>query len=114
MTKLRELRELRSMTDGWGQYWLPYCFVCLGGRVWLPLNRKYKPLGVTSRDWVDYEDYRPQAVEFSSDPRTFRNVWWNSADDGSMLWLYDDAMPSRADYYQRLSRLLALSHRLTR
>ncbi len=36
---------------------LPYCLARLGDGHFLPLNRNYKPVGTTSREWVDYETH---------------------------------------------------------
>ena len=94
--------------DGWFRYWLPYQLqaVTIPGmpykHVYLPLNRNYKPLGVVSRDWVEYEDYIAQAMVFTRDPHEFEGIWF----DPEGLYLYDDDPRSRVDYFERLDRLL--------
>jgi hypothetical protein len=55
-----------------------------GGR-WLPLNRLYKPLGVASRAYVDYERFAHVAVQFTTDPREQRDVWVQQSP--THLWL---------------------------
>ena len=93
--------------DQWFRYWMPYCFEKLevGSRthVYLPLNRNYKPLGITSMEWVDYITYLPQAVVFSADPHTFDGIWFYR----DTLHLYEDVELSRVDYFLRLERLLS-------
>ena len=91
----------------WFRYWMPYCFKKLEvGRhahVYLPLNRNYKPLGITSGEWVNYDTFLPQAVVFSADPHSFDGIWFHR----ETLHLYEDAVPSRMDYFARLERLLS-------
>ena len=98
--------------DQWFRYWLPYSFVKLETanrkHVYLPVNRNYKPLGVTSGERVDYDDFTWQAVIFSADPHTFDNVWFRR----DTLHLYEDVISSRLDYFQRLERLLSRSVKL--
>ena len=96
--------------DQWFRYWMPYCFQKLevGGRkhVYLPLNRDYKPLGITSKDFVSYDDYLKQAVVFSADPHTFDGIW-NKKDNKEKLYMYEDAYSTRVNYFARLERLLS-------
>ena len=92
--------------DDWFRYHQPYTFVKLEtskcNHVYLPLNRDYKPLGITSySNMVNYEDFINQAVIFSADPHTIENVWINEG----ALFLYRDDPSSRLDYYERLERL---------
>jgi hypothetical protein len=95
--------------DQWFRYWMPYQFKKMPHpkrkHLFLPVNRNYKPLGITSRDHVNYESYMDQAVVFPKDPATFEGVWW----DSNGLYLYEDALESRRDYFQRLQKLLSYS-----
>ena len=45
------------------QIFMPYCLERLKDGGYLFLNRKYKPLGVLSADWVDY-DAHPSQFKF--------------------------------------------------
>ena len=101
-----------TKTDQWFRFWMPYTFHPLDAkkRVYLPLNRNYKPLGYTSKVMVDYEDYRPQAVIFGADPHTVKDVWTS----GQGLYLYNDGPSSRTDYFERFERLMSRSIRLAR
>lgn len=85
----------------------PYCFTKLAGGNWLGLNRIYKPLGVSSLAWVDYEDaaYVDRAISFPLDPRAVQGVWWRQSE--THLWLYSDDPRSLRTYYQRFARLAA-------
>jgi hypothetical protein len=70
--------------------------------LYLPLNRNYKPLGYTASAWVEYKDYKNQAVIFRSAPQKFKDVWH----DTEGLYLYDDGLQSRESYFARLEALL--------
>lgn len=95
----------------WFRTFMPYCLkkVEYPGRkhVYLPVNRHYKPLGLTQVvGWVDYQEHLHAAMIFSSDPHAFRDVWHDAK---SPLFLYNDGPKSRIDYFDRLGRLLARS-----
>lgn len=45
--------------------WCPYTFTTLAGELLLPLNRLYKPLGI-SQPWIDYSYHCDQAVAADS------------------------------------------------
>lgn len=92
--------------------WMPYVFqrIEFPGKkhAFLPLNRDYKPLGQLSGEHVDYDAHGlSHGVSFSRDPANFKDIWYNV--HGNMLWLYDDSIKSRIDYFARLERLMAKS-----
>jgi hypothetical protein len=96
---------------------MPYTFskmeVTMAKHVYLPLNRNYKPLGLTTREWVQHEPYLHQAVVFSSDPHDIQGVWWTKVMPSKpLLTLYNDDPESRFDYFSRLERLMSRSVRL--
>lgn len=102
MMNLKDAARLSSL-DAWSRYGLPYAFKRLstvGGHVWLPLNRDYKPIG------QDGEDFASGPVRFAVDPTTLRGIWHGSV-EGQTLYLYDDAPESRVDYFARLERLFS-------
>jgi hypothetical protein len=103
--------DYRRSVDHWFRHWMPYYFQRIAHpnytQVFLPLNRGYKPLGITSSESVDYHAFISQAVRFSSDPAAFPDVW-----AGQPLYLYSDAPPSLVDYFQRLDRLSRRQMRL--
>lgn len=100
-----------SRIDGWFRYWMPYSFVQIDHakrkHVWLPLNRIYKPLGITGAEHVNYADFIAQAIAFKADPRTFTKVWHIIKDD--QVWLYSDGPTSRLDYFDRLRAVMIKS-----
>mgnify|MGYP001569614202 CR=1 FL=1 len=62
--------------------WLPYCLYISHGQV-LPLNRNYKPLGHSGRDWVDYDEPTFDSLRFDA-----RLVSWLPGElDGKQLYL---------------------------
>jgi hypothetical protein len=97
-----------------------YCFQSapdkLGGQlkddqgriIYLPLNRKYKPIGETTKQWVDYRDYvDTHGMVFECDPYKIGDVW----DKGSnelVLYVFDDDVPaSRNDYAKNMRTIMA-------
>ena len=99
--------------DQWFRFWMPYHFEHLEDSkrryVYLPVNRNYKPLGVTSKEHVDYDALRSQAVVFATDPEQFEGVWGPGCEP---LFMYKDGPDSRLDYFARLERLLSRSVKL--
>ena len=109
--------DLKKLTgdDQWFRYWLPYCFIKIEHpnfkHVYMPVNRNYKPLGAISDEWIDYNLFSDQCVVFSKDPRTFTGIWSDINSSGYM-YLYDDNAKSRADYFERLSKLFMRSAKI--
>jgi len=103
-----------AMPDQWFRYWMPYHLERLEDRhrrhVYLPVNRNYKPLGITASARVDYQTFRQHAMVFATDPAKFDDIWTRR--EGG-LWLYNDSPDSRADYFARLERLFSRSVRLS-
>jgi hypothetical protein len=109
----RQLLELTSTRAHWFRYHMPYVFEPLNipntKHVYLPLNRNYKPLGCLFKDHVDYHRYAAShAMQFRRNPEIFYKVWHYIAPDGK-LFMYDDGLQSRIDYFERLGRLLTRS-----
>lgn len=90
--------------------WMPYCYQKLehpGRRkhVYLPLNRRYKPLGYGGSEHYVYEDFaHSHGMAFPENPEGFEDVWWAKSD--GKFWLYADSPASRLDYFERLERLM--------
>ena len=100
------------------KFWMPYVFqpIVVEEVKWayLPLNRNYKSLGVTSRSHVEYHEFaKTHGVKFSRDPHLIEGVW-SSTDRGDRcdegrLWLYKDSGLSRRDYFERFAILMSRS-----
>jgi hypothetical protein len=67
---------------------LPYALhrLDIPGQVWLPVNRRYKPLGLASSAWVDYLDHTAAAVFFLRDPSSVDGML-AGAGDAEVRWL---------------------------
>jgi hypothetical protein len=102
---------------------LPFCFSRLdttcgavgaadGTQLWLPTNRKYKPLGKPLRgDYYDYEEFADQAWHFRCNPREIAGAWARQQD---FVWIEAEREYSRKArrafhqlYLDRLRRILA-------
>ena len=81
---------------------IPYCYVRLQNGSWLPLDRNYKPIGVSIRTWVNYEDFAHQAVRFDCDPHTLGDGVRETEDT---VWLYSDDLRTHQTYHQRRANL---------
>ena len=101
-------RTQHSSRDKYRRLYFPYCFKAIDepARIYLPLNRHYKPLGLNG-GWVDYRDFRENFIRFVRNPHEI-NVWFNSFGRGDSrgLYLYFDDPESRKDYGERYARLL--------
>jgi hypothetical protein len=89
MTKTEEFRRAG----------LPYCLQrCDDGR-WLVLNRNYKPIGVTSDEFVDYETC--PGIRLRLTKAQLKKVSWKPEADLSStvnkVWLYSDGCIPRHD-----------------
>lgn len=93
----------------------PYTFTPLTGDRLLPLNRYYKPLGLGSAQWVEYENFAALAVPTG---RLFLEyaapVYPERTDGHCREYLYDDGnspwrdLACLLDYLTRLVGLVAL------
>ena len=101
---------IRLRRNSWFRVCLPYHYAPLkpapgAKHIYLPVNRNYKPLGIRSREWVDYEEFRAQAVVFATDPHKFEGIW----SDLERLYLYSDNYATLTDYFARLEQLMIYS-----
>lgn len=78
----------------------------------LPLNRRYKPLGSPLNEYVDYLDFPHLFVRFTINPTRIKNVWGGSqatrgepTTEGE-LYLYYDNPATHRTYGERFGRLL--------
>lgn len=98
--------------EHWFRFWMPYAFVELNHpklkHVWLPVNRVYKPIGVTSPKHVEYEDHIGGAIAFKRSPVDL-DIWVNREPH---LYLYNDGTRSRTDYFDRFARLMSQPQQL--
>jgi hypothetical protein len=99
------------------KYWMPYLFQTInsdaGKHCYLPLNRIYKPLGIVSRDWLDYNAFaQTHGVIFARAPVSYDNIWVHMDTEEGRFWLYEDAQSTRVSYFNRLELLMVKSLRI--
>jgi len=68
---------------------MPYCLHRLKDGRYIVLNRSYKPLGIQTRDWVDY-DTHPTAARIKITKATARKLSWEAKEDLDVIFLYND------------------------
>lgn len=92
---------------------LPYCMQRLADGRYIVLNRRYKPLGIASEDWVEYESH-PSAVGMKISTALAKKISWNASADTETIYLYDDGCNPRlggehsSAYFKRLVLLMPL------
>lgn len=93
--------------------YLPYCIRRLADGRYIVLNRDYKPLGVQTRDWVDYETH-PSAGRIAISATAARKMSWSGSEDLDSIMLYNDGcIPTESAaamkaYQSRLAVFMAL------
>lgn len=93
----------------------PYCLQPLADGRAILLNRRYKPLGVHSTEWVEYESH-PSTFKLTLDAETAAKLSWEgkAPAPGEPIWLYRDACAPRESsqnlkaYLERLAILMRL------
>jgi hypothetical protein len=92
-------------------FYLPYCIERVSPGKYVILNRKYKPLGITEGDHVDY---MPWAVSMKLTAQTAAKLSWKGDPSLEKIWLYHDgSIPTRSAahmtaYLERLAILAKL------
>jgi len=81
---------------------LPYCIQATADGKWLVLNRNYKPVGTTSKDWVDYDSHPDRVALDGRTLAALRRVAVNvipaEPGDPEVIYFYDDSsMPTEGD-----------------
>lgn len=93
---------------------MPYALLRQPDGSYVITNRRYKPVGITRVDWVDYEEY-PVRVRFKRlTAATAKILDVQGRESLEQIFLYDDAhIPTTSDanwtaYSKRLRRLAEL------
>jgi len=103
------------MTADLRQLLFPYCLQRRDAGQYVVLNRRYKPVGFTTGDWVTYEDYPVLLKLKGLGPATAAKLSWDGSSDLDRIYLYNDGcIPTDSaahwtDYAARL-KLLAKLH----
>lgn len=92
---------------------LPYCLQRLESGHYVLLNRRYKPIGFTTGEYINYADY-PIAHTLNLTESIVKSLAWNGEFQDDKIYLYNDGcIPTRSAehmqaYLQRLAILAAL------
>lgn len=92
--------------------YLPYCLIRQADGRYAVVNRRYKPLGYLTSEWVNYQD-KPILAHLSGlDPATIRKLSWSGSEDAERIYLYNDGcIPTENAAHMRsyLDRLAILA-----
>ncbi|MGB3068461.1 MAG: hypothetical protein WBC18_07935 [Ottowia sp.] len=102
-------------TSEFRQVFLIYCLQRLADGSYVALNRRYKPVGFTSTEWVDYEDF-PVRFKFKRalSAKQAAAISYKGNADTECIYLYNDGcIPTDGAanwkaYAARLDRLAGL------
>jgi len=76
--------------------------------VYVPLNRNYKPIGETTKEFVCYEDYvDTHGIVFECDPFKISDVWDRESSE-FRLYVFDDAIPASRNNYAKHMKAIML------
>lgn len=102
------------MSDTFRWMFLPYCLQRQEDGSYVVSNRRYKPVGITRMDHVDYAEY-PVRVRFKRlTAATAKALSWSGSEDLEKIFLYNDGtIPTSSEenwraYSKRLQRLANL------
>jgi len=89
---------------------LPYCLDRQEDGRYAVLNRNYKPLGFTTREFTTYSDYPVLVTIKGLSPEKIRAISANGDADPERIYLYNDGcVPTRsAEHMQAYQNRLAL------
>jgi hypothetical protein len=90
---------------------MPYCLIRLDDGRYIVVNRNYKPLGITSGDYVIYETH-PSAAKLKITAATAKKLSWAGSDALARIYLYNDGcIPTdgKANMDAYLSKLSVLA-----
>ena len=91
----------------------PYCIQRVKSGGYILLNRNYKPLGIQSSEWVEYET-QPSVAALKITAATAIKLSWDGSDNQDRIYLYNDGcIPTDGAahmdaYLKRLALLMAL------
>ncbi|NNM70195.1 MAG: hypothetical protein HKM00_09590 [Gallionella sp.] len=84
--------------DDFRATYLPYCLIQQADGRYAVVNRRYKPLGYLTGEWVEYAD-KPILCHLAGlDPATTRKLSWNGSENTDRVYLYNDGcVPTASD-----------------
>jgi hypothetical protein len=93
---------------------LPYCLTLQPDGRYAVVNRRYKPLGFNTLDWVNYADQPILATIKGLSPAMAARLSWEGSEDLKQIYLYNDGrVPTQSaeamdEYTNRLALLAKL------
>lgn len=85
---------MADSSEDFRRVYLPYALMRLSDGTYLPVNRRYKPLGSTTTDWVNYEGVAAGRVRLTE--RQLEAVATARSDDRAYLY-NDGCLPLSSD-----------------
>ena len=85
---------------------LPYAIIEVGDGKYIPVNRDYKPLGVSTDEWVEYGEYPWLHIE-ADEPIAARGSFW-LFNDACPPWKFQGNAKGAKWRAERLLRLIKL------
>ncbi len=90
---------------------LPYCLKRLEDGSYIVLNRKYKPIGFDTKEFLTYEDYPIKHKIRGINKKTAASLSWKNSPNTEMIFLYNDgcvpthSKDSMVKYLEKLESL---------
>lgn len=104
-----------STSTDFRSVYFPYCIEKFTNGEWMILNRRYKPVGFNTGDYIQYEDY-PVSVKLKGlGPKILQKISYNGNTEGDRIYLYNDGcVPTHSKanmnaYLEKLAILAKLS-----
>jgi hypothetical protein len=100
--------------------YFPYCIEKQNDGTWLVLNRRYKPIGFNTTEFIDYQAYPVSMRIRGLGPATLKKLSWEDKAPGNRVYLYNDGcVPTKSpkamsSYLKKLKILMKLKSVLTR
>ncbi len=99
-----EVQPTKSvMQSGQTRCLLLYCLKDMGEGNFLPLTRDYKPLGIGTRDFFSYEDFK---FLYISKDEFVLNSLWDNGDKKNWFTYSDGSTPINAKSWQRYREII--------
>ena len=104
-----------SVSTDFRAVYFPYCIEKLPDDSWVVLNRRYKPVGFNTSDFISYEQYPVSAKLKGIGPAVAKKLSYSNETSGDRIYLYNDGcVPTHSkanmdSYLKKLEILAKLS-----
>ncbi|MEW8659529.1 MAG: hypothetical protein AB2603_14520 [Candidatus Thiodiazotropha endolucinida] len=101
-----------SVSTDFRAVYLPYCIEKQSDGTWVILNRKYKPVGFNTSNFIHYEEYPVSSKLKGIRPAKLNKLSYSGKAEGNRIYLYNDGcVPTRSksnmDSYLKKLAILA-------